>query len=106
MRAGMLTSTITISRCTSAVKGQGGSRKSVYTPFLTTRAQVISSATSAFLAEAGEQAETAIVFRIRHRDGIEAGNRVTLDGREFDLAEVKEIERRLILELRCTGGKQ
>lgn len=104
MRAGRLTSTIVIDRRTETVDA-AGTPADVWSPVLTTRAEVISSDARAFIAEAGEETESAVVFRIRHRDGIEPGDRVTYGERAFSLLEIKEIVRRRVLELRCTGDK-
>jgi len=51
----------------------------------------------------GESSEAAIVFRIRHMDGITLADRVSYDGRAFDLKEVKELGRRHGLDLRATA---
>lgn len=105
MRAGKLQSTITIARRSGATTGDSGRKTDTWAPFLTTRAQIISSDAKTFLAEAGEQTETAIVFRCRYRDGVEPGDRVILGDRVFDLVEIKEVVPRRVTELRCTGGK-
>lgn len=102
MRAGKLTSTIIIDRRTETVDA-AGTPSDAWAPVLTTRAQILSSDARTFIAEAGEQIESAVVFRVRYRDGIEPGDRVTLDGREFSLVETKEVVRRRVLELRCTS---
>lgn len=103
MRSGRLKSTIIISRGAKE-PGKKMTKEMIYTPFLTTRAEMISSDARSFLAEAGEQTERAAVFRIRFRDGIEPGNRVELDGLVYELVEVKAVVPRRVLELRCTGG--
>lgn len=104
MRAGRLMSTIVIDRRTETVDA-AGIPADVWSLVLTTRAEVISSDARAFIAEAGEETETAVVFRVRFRDGIEPGDRVTYEGQEFSLVEMKEIVRRRVLELRCTGSR-
>lgn len=105
MRAGKLQSTITIARRGTATTGASGRKTDTWAPYFTTRAQILSNDAKTFLAEAGEETETAIVFRVRHRDGIEPGDRVTLGERVFDLVEIKEVVPRRVTELRCTGGK-
>lgn len=103
MRAGKLTSTIIITRRTETLD-QAGTPIDAWNPVATMRAEILSSDAKTFLAEAGETIERAIVFRIRHRDGIEPGDRVTLAGRDFDLAEIKAVVPRRVTELRCTGS--
>ena len=102
MRAGKLTSTVEIERRTETVDANG-TPADAWAPVLITRAQILSSDARAFIAEAGEQTESAIVFRVRYRDGIEPGDRVILAGREFKLVETNEVVRRRVLELRCTS---
>lgn len=104
MRAGRLSSTITIERRGPATKNGKGAKAPVWVPVLSIRAEILSSDARAFLAEPGETVERGIVFRVRFRDGIEPGDRVTCGGVEYQLAEIKEVVRRRVLELRCTGG--
>lgn len=104
MRAGRLTSTLIITRRTETIEADGKA-SDTWAPVLTTRAEIISSDARAFLAEAGEQTERAVVFRVRYRDGIEPGDRVTLGGQAFQLVETKEVVRRRVLELRCVSSR-
>lgn len=106
MRSGRLKSTILIERGTEGSPDRNGKRLTTWAPVLPPlRAEILTNDAQAFLREAGESVETGIVFRVRYRDGIEPGNRITMDGTEFALVEIKEVVRRRTLELRCTGGK-
>ncbi len=100
MRAGRLKHTIAVTRRVSK-KGA----PDTYTPIATLRAEIISRDARAFIAEAGEQTEAAVVFRVRFRPGIEPGDLVTMGEREFAIDELKEIVARRVLELRCTGER-
>ncbi len=105
MRAGRLTSTIAIERRGADSLDAAGTPAETWEPVLTTRAEVISSDARTFLAEVGEGVERAVVFRVRYRDGIEAGDRVTCVGTAYQLAEIKAVVPRRVLELRCTEGR-
>lgn len=100
MRAGRLKHTITVTR---RVTKKGA--PDIFTPIAHLRAEIISRDARAFIAEAGEQTEAAVVFRVRFRPGIEPGDRVTMGEREFTIDELKEVVARRVLELRCTGER-
>ena len=103
MRAGKLDQTITIERGAATVD-EYGTPSEGWSPVATVRAQVIQASTEEFLKGFGETAETAIIFRIRHMDGIRVADRVTYDGRHHDIKEVKELGRREGLDLRCIAA--
>lgn len=102
MRAGRLDKTITIDRFASSVD-EYGTVKDDWTSVATVRAQLIQSNTEEFMRSFGVSSETAIVFRIRHRDDLTVADRVTYDGRHHDLKEIKELGRRAGLDLRCVA---
>lgn len=103
MRAGKLTKTIVIERTATTVDDYGTPSEG-WTIIATVRAQVLQQTTQEFLAAPGTTAETATVFRIRHRDGIETADRITHDGKAFDVKEIKELGRREGLDLRCIAA--
>lgn len=106
MRSGRLKSTIAITRLTLGTPDENGTPHDVWVPVLPPlRAEILTDEDQAFLRTYGESSETAIVLRVRFRDGIEAGDRITMGGSEFALIEIKEIVQRRVLELRCAGGK-
>lgn len=100
MRAGKLYKRIEIERFASTVD-DFGTETEAWTPVASVRAQVIQSSTEEFMKAFGTTAESAIVFRIRHRDGIVLADRVVYGGQAYDLKEIKELGRREGLELRC-----
>lgn len=103
MRAGKLDKTIKIQRRGETVDEYGTVGEG-WTDLATVRAQVITSSTEEFLQSAGTTGQTAMVFRIRHREGILLTDRVTHRGQAFDIKEVKELGRRDGLDLRCVAG--
>lgn len=102
MRAGKLDKIITIDRFTSTVDEYGTPIED-WTTVATVRAQIIQSTTEEFMKGWGTSTEAAVVFRIRHLDGITPADRVTYDGRAYDLKEIKELGRREGLDLRCVA---
>lgn len=102
MRAGKLDRIITIQRLTSTVD-QYGQVLETWADLATVRAQLIQATTEEFMKGWGASTEAATAFRIRHMDGITPADRVTYQGRAYDLKEIKEIGRRDALELRCVA---
>lgn len=100
MRAGKLDKTISIERLGRTVDDYGTEVES-WTPVAVVRAQLVQQSTEEFMRGAGSMAETAVVFRIRHRDGIAPADRITHTGTAYDIKEVKELGRREGLDLRC-----
>lgn len=102
MRAGKLDKIITIERVTTTVD-EYGTPVEGWAEVATVRAQLIQSTTEEFMRSFGVSSETAVIFRIRHMDGITLADRVTYDGRHHDLKEIKELGRREGLDLRCVA---
>lgn len=102
MRAGKLTSTITIERASTTVDAYGVPQET-WTTFATVRAQVITSTTEEFMRTFGASSEAAIVFRVRFLAGLTLADRITFKGRAYNLVEIKELGRRAGLDLRCTA---
>lgn len=105
MRAGKLQKTITIERFSSVVD-EFGTVVETWTPVATVRAELIQSTVQEFMQAYGVTEDTVAIFRIRYMDGITLADRVTYQGRAYDLKEVKELGRRQGLELRsiASGG--
>lgn len=102
MRAGKLTKTIVIQRVTTTVDEYGTPIEG-WATVATVRADLIQSSVEEFMRSFGTSAETAVIFRIRYLDGVTTADRVTHDGRSFDVKEIKELGRREGLELRCAA---
>ena len=103
MRAGKLDKTIIIQR-RGEVVDEYGTVTEGWTSLATVRAQIIKQTTEEFLQNAGTSEKIASVFRIRHMNGLTTADRVTCDGKIFDLKEIKELGRREGLDLRCTAA--
>ncbi|WP_276118382.1 phage head closure protein [Pararhizobium qamdonense] len=102
MRAGKLDKTITIDRAATTVDEYGAPTEG-WTTITTVRAQLIQSTTEEFIQSFGSSSKVAVIFRIRHRDGIAVSDRLTHSGQAYDLKEIKELGRRDGLDLRCTA---
>lgn len=102
MRAGKLDRSITIERVTTTVD-DFGTPVSGWATVATVRAQRIQSTTEEFMRAFGASSETAVIFRIRHMDGLILADRVKEGSAIFDVKEIKELGRREGLELRCTA---
>lgn len=100
MRAGKLDKTIVIERHAVTVDDYGTQTEG-WTEIASVRAQLVQSTTEEFMRSFGSTGETAVIFRIRHRDGFKVSDRVTMQGQAFDVKEIKELGRREGLELRC-----
>ncbi len=102
MRAGKLDKTITIERLGLTVNDYGTETEG-WTEVATVRAQLVQSTTEEFMRASGSAGETAVVFRIRHRDGLKVADRITMQGQPYDVKEIKELGRREGLDLRCVA---
>lgn len=103
MRAGKLDKTITIDRFTSTVDDYGTPAETWVT-VATVRAQIIQATTEEFMRGWGASSEAAVIFRIRHMDGLTPADRITYQGTPYDLKEIKELGRREGLDLRCVAA--
>ena len=104
MRAGKLTDLIVIERRGETVDLYGTVVEG-WTTIATLRAQIVQASTEEFLKSAGTEAETAIIFRVRYREGIQPEDRI-LDrhGKAFDIKAIRELGRREGLDLRSTAA--
>lgn len=104
MKAGRLDRRITIERMAETVN-EFGTLVTSWTPVGTVAAQRVDQSTDEFMRSFGEEASTVVVFRVRYRAGVLMTDRVSYEGRTFDLIELKEIGRREGLELRCEASR-
>jgi len=103
MRGGKLDKVIRIERAATTVDAYGTPQET-WAELATVRAELVQATTEEFIRSFGASSETAVVFRIRHMDGVTLADRVTYDGRAYDLKEAKELGRREGLELRCIAS--
>lgn len=97
MRAGKLDREITIERATTAV-GDAGTITETWAAFATLRAELVDTG-----ADEADPAITkaTVLFRTRFVSGVTVADRISFDGRQFNIKHVAEIGRRRGLELRA-----
>lgn len=101
MRAGKLDEVITIEAISDGPPDEYGISAPVWAAFASVRAQVLQQSTDEYLRGYGEGAAAVIIYRIRWLDGLTVKHRVVRKGTAFNIKEIKEIGRRVGLELRC-----
>src|SRR5690606_30362543 len=104
VKAGRLDRRITIQREGETVD-QYGTVKRAWSTVATVPAERLAQSTADFMQAFGEDTETVMAFRIRYRFGVETTDRVLFEGRAFNVVELKEIGRRVGLELRCEASR-
>ncbi|GGA81195.1 hypothetical protein GCM10011491_05610 [Brucella endophytica] len=100
MRAGKLDRLITIEEGKEVIDGHGGVTF-VWSKFADLRAQIVQASTEEFIRAYGALDETIIIFRTHYIDGVATSHRVVFQGEPFNVKELKEIGRRVGLEIRC-----
>lgn len=100
MRAGNLDRTITIQSRSTGLDLYG-TPIDVWTTFATMRAQKLENAIDDREGSRGDTTETVITFRMRWLGGVTLDNRVTYEGRPFKITRIKEIGRRVGLDVTC-----
>lgn len=105
MRAGQLDRSITIQRFTTVIDDYGVSHET-WADVATVRAQLIESTVEEYQRAYGEGSNTAVIFRIRHRDDIGLEQRVLYQDKALNIRDIKEIGRLRGFELRCEEVRQ
>ena len=103
MRAGLLTETIELQRETHAVDDYG-TAVMTWATYATIRAQVVKIGAKEFIEAAGAITKPAVVFRVRYRQDVKIGDRVSYDERAYSVIETRELGRREGLELQCLSS--
>jgi SPP1 family predicted phage head-tail adaptor len=104
MRTGRLDRTVNLQRLTETVNA-AGTVSTVWTTFATVRAELVSNLLTETGYAFGEADTDALVFRIRYRSGLTTTDRLTYEGRAYNLVGIVETGRRRALELRCEAVK-
>lgn len=99
MRSGRLKRVITIQQATTELNDVG-TPEHAWTDLAVIRAEVERVSTEELIRGFGASDETVVIFRTRHLAGITNADRVTFEGRVFNLKEVVDLGRRGGLELR------
>src|SRR5579872_483900 len=101
MRAGKMDRRITIDQA-STVVDDNGTPQETWTTFAACWAELLQRSTAEFMQkDMGEDTHIVVAFRVRWIDGVGLANRVTYNGVQYRLTDIKEIGRREALELRC-----
>jgi SPP1 family predicted phage head-tail adaptor len=100
MRAGNLDRLVSIERCTVAVDAYG-TAIDTWALFATMRAQVLQYSTDDRETAHGNSTDRSITFRMRWLDGLTLEHRVSYEGQPFKIKQIKEIGRRVGLDLIC-----
>lgn len=100
MRAGNLDRIIELQR-----RGTGidlyGTPIETWTTFATMRAQKLANAIDDREGARGNTTDTSITLRMRWLDGVTLENRITYEGAQYTLRQIKEIGRRVGLDIVC-----
>ncbi|KIZ43102.1 MULTISPECIES: phage head closure protein [Rhodopseudomonas] len=100
MRAGDLDRTIRIERATTT-PNELGVPHAAWALVATMRAQVLQFATDDREGERGHTTDQTITFRTRWIDGVDLSNRVVYQDQPFTIRQIKEIGRRVGLDIVC-----
>jgi SPP1 family predicted phage head-tail adaptor len=100
MRAGNLDRVIEI-QSRSTGPDVYGTPIDVWTTFATMRAQKRENAINDREGARGDTTDTVITFRMRWLDGVTLDNRVSYQGHAFTIRQIKEIGRRVGLDITC-----
>jgi SPP1 family predicted phage head-tail adaptor len=100
MRAGILDRVIEIQRRSTGLDLYG-TPIDVWTTFATMRAQKLENAISDREGARGDTTDNVITFRMRWIDGVTLENRVSYQGQPFKIMTIKEIGRRVGLDITC-----
>jgi SPP1 family predicted phage head-tail adaptor len=100
MQAGKLDRVIEVQRPTTTLDLYGTPTQG-WAKVATMRGQLLAFSTDDREGQRGSTTDTTIGFRIRWLDGVTLENRVLYDGQAFKLTKIKEIGRRVGLDLIC-----
>lgn len=99
MQVGKMDKKIVIERSTYEVNDMG-TPVFTWSPIATLRAQILQSGSEEFIRAYGASEETVSIFRTRYVAGVTTADRIKYAGKELNIKEVTEIQRRRGLELR------
>lgn len=100
MRAGNLDRLIRIEQRTT-VLDEWGKPVDIWALVATMRAQKLENAISDREGTRGDTTDNVITFRMRWLDGVTLDNRVIYEGQPFKIMTIKEIGRRVGLDVTC-----
>ncbi len=100
MRAGALDRIVEI-QARSTGLDLYGSVIDVWSPFATLRAQKLENATDNREGSRGDTTDTVITFRTRWLDSLTLDHRLVYAGQKFKITRIKELGRRVGLDIIC-----
>ncbi|MDX6806432.1 phage head closure protein [Terrihabitans rhizophilus] len=100
MKAGKLDRQLTLQRSTTA-PNEFGTPVETWSTVATLRAELVSGGTDEAARAHGDSAETMLTFRTRYSPGVSVADRLTFEGRAYDIKALSEIGRRRELEIRA-----
>jgi SPP1 family predicted phage head-tail adaptor len=100
MRAGKLDQTITVQRFTNTTDDYGVPVET-WTDLATVRAQIIQQSTEEFIRGYGAEDDAIVIFRTRWIADIKTADRVSFNGVQWNIKELKPIGRRKGLDIRA-----
>lgn len=98
MQAGKLDRTITLERKTETVSPSGAVSET-WATLATVRAELVQHSAREFFDDPGETEMSRVVLRVRYISGLTGADRVTFEGRAYDMKEIVEVGRRRALEI-------
>lgn len=102
MRAGTLDRVVTITRPAEVLDEFGAPSVQPVAPIATLRARLAKIGVADAQGQGGTVTVTTAVVETRFAEGIAPGDRLALDGAEFDVTAVNPIDRRRGLEITAT----
>lgn len=100
MRSGNLDRVIQVQRSTTALDMNGAPMRT-WTLVATMRAQKLENAVTDREGARGDTTDNVITFRMRWIDGVTLENQVTYEDQPFKIMSIKEIGRRVGLDIMC-----
>lgn len=100
MRAGNLDRVVQLQRPTTSLDLYGTPIET-WTTFATMRSQLLQHATDDKEGQRGHTSDVVRAFRVRWIDGVSLENRISYDGQQYQITQIKELGRRRGLDLTC-----
>ena len=100
LRAGQLDRTVTIEGASDAIDANGTPIQT-WTTLASVRAQLLEMSSTDYMRAQGASFEKVVIFRIRWLPGVTLENRVLYNGDRYLIKDIKELGRKVGLELRC-----
>lgn len=101
MSAGQFDRIIQLQSATTTVDGYGVAQ-STWAAYATAYAKLLQTSTQEFLRrDLGETSESIQSFRIRWVNGVTLAHQIVFEGAIYRIVDLKEVGRRIYLDIRC-----